>query len=178
MVGRSDDTVVMAIEFTIRLATMDDEEAVSEVLRASYPALMAPAYDEEDMARALPLMTQANPKLLSAQTFRLAETEDGVVVGCGGWTPQRPGTGKITPGLGHVRHFATHADWIGRSVGRLIYAACEDEARSSGIHRLQCYSSLNAQGFYSALGFKPVRRFNLRMGRNLKLPSVLMERSI
>ena len=165
-------------EFAVRLATPDDDLAVSGVLQASYPPLMAPDYDAELLAAALPIMTRANPKLLSGGRFRLAETGDGLAVGCGGWTPERPGTGKITPGLGHLRHFATHADWTGRSVGRSIYAACEEEARSSGVHRLQCYSSLNAQGFYSSLGFRPVRQFNMRMGRTLRLPSILMERKI
>lgn len=156
----------------------DDDAAVSGVLQASYPALMAPYYDPEILAATLPLMTRANPKLLSGGKFRLAETESGFAVGCGGWTPEQPGTGKVRLGLAHVRHFATHADWTGCGVGRLIFAACEEEARLSGISRLQCYSSLNAEGFYSALGFRTVRKFNLRMGNKLRLPSILMERKI
>lgn len=100
------------------------------------------------------------------------------MIGCGGWTRERPGKGDLEHGLGHIRHFATHPDWLGRDVGRSIYDLCEQKARSTGILRFECYSSLNAVGFYATLGFVPVRRVNVPLGPDLALPGILMRRTI
>jgi len=165
-------------EFAVRIATPQDEASVCALLEASYPTLMSPSYDEALLAKVLPLITKANPSLLSAGTYYLAETGDRVIVGCGGWTRERPGTGERVPGLAHIRHFATHASWIGRGVGRGIYSLCEERARSAGVRKFECFSSLNAEGFYAALGFKPVRPIDIIMGRNVSVPGVLMERTV
>jgi len=165
-------------DFAIRVSTPVDEASVNELLQASYPALMSTTYDAAILANALPLFTKANPSLLSAGTYYLAESTDLGVVGCGGWTRERPGTGEIVPALGHIRHFGTHASWTGRGVGRSIYALCEADARSAGIQRFECYSSLNAQGFYAALGFSPVREIEVNLSPSVTIPGVFMVRPI
>jgi len=164
--------------FFVRAATPADAAIVTALLEASYPSLMAAAYEEPALAAALPLMTKANPELLAGGDFQLAMTADGVLAGCGGWTLKRPGTGAFEPGLAHIRHFATHPDWTGRGVGRAIYARCEKGARAARADRLECYSSLNAEGFYRALGFRRVRRIELAMGPEIALPAILMQRPI
>ena len=123
-------------------------------------------------------MTRANATLLSAGTYYLAVSDNGLVVGCGGWTRERPGSGEVGPALAHIRQFATHPDWTGRGIGRAIYAKCEREARSDGVQRFECYSSLNAEGFYAALGFHPIQQIALPMEQGLEVPSILMERLI
>ncbi len=163
---------------TIREATAADELLVSELLNASYPNLMATAYDPFILAATLPFMTRANSVLLRSGTYYLSETQDGAIVGCGGWTFQRPSDGSVAPGLAHIRHFATHPDWIGGGIGRALYARCEDKARSAGAHEFECCSSLNAEGFYSALGFNTVKRIDVPMGRELSFPAVLMRRTL
>ena len=55
-------------------------------------------------------MTQANATLISARTYYLAVSDNGLVVGCGGWTRERPGSGEVEPALAHIRHFATHIE--------------------------------------------------------------------
>jgi len=161
-------------DFAIRVSTPEDEASVNALLQASYPKLMSTSYDAAILADALPLFTKANPSLLSAGTYYLAESTEHGVVGCGGWTCERPGTGEVEPGLGHIRHFGTHASWTGRGVGRSIYAMCEEGARSAGVKRFECYSSLNGQGFYAALGFESVRRINVDLSSDVSIPGILM----
>lgn len=165
-------------DFAIRVSTPEDEASVNALLQASYPELMSTSYDAAILADALPLFTKANPSLLSAGTYYLAESTEHGVVGCGGWTHERPGTGEVEPGLGHIRHFGTHASWTGRGVGRSIYALCEVDARSAGIQRFECFSSLNGQGFYAALGFNPVREIEVNLSPSVTIPGVLMVRPI
>jgi hypothetical protein len=46
-------------DFAVRTASLEDAEAVSALLQASYPSLMALGYDPVLFARALPLLTKA-----------------------------------------------------------------------------------------------------------------------
>jgi GNAT superfamily N-acetyltransferase len=163
--------------FTVRLTTIEDEARIGELLQASYPTLMCASHDAAVLDAALPFMTRANPVLLSSGTYYLAQNDEGLAVGCGGWSRERPGSGEVAPELAHIRHFATHPAWIGRGVGRALYARCEDDARAAGIRRFECNASLNGEVFYAALGFAPVRPIELAMG-SVMVPAILMQRSI
>jgi predicted N-acetyltransferase YhbS len=165
-------------DFTVSVATSKDAPAVRALLEASYPVLMQEGYDPTTLSDALPLMTIPNAELLSSGTFYLAKLENGFAVGCGGWSRERPGKGDIEEGLGHIRHFATHPNWAGRGIGRSIYTVCALEARSSGVSAFECFSSLNAEAFYAALGFRVVRQINVEMAPNVSFPTILMQRSI
>src|SRR3546814_12613659 len=90
----------------IRLALPDDAAAVTAVLRASYPDLMAEAYDPELLALMLPTITRANPALLASGTYYLAEAE-GEPGACGGWAREMPGRLQVEPGIGPLPHFTT-----------------------------------------------------------------------
>jgi len=165
----------MADDTTIRTATLDDGPAVSRLLTACYPALMPTAYKADILAAALPAMTQANTRLLECGTYYLA-IAGAQVVGCGGWTRERPGSGDTEDKLGHIRHFGTHPDWTGRGIGSQIYTACERSARLAGISCFECYSSLNAQPFYGALGFTAVKPHQVELGPGVFFSTMLMKR--
>ena len=169
---------MVANYYAPRVATPDDATAVDALLQASYPTLMASAYDEGLLVPALMLMTKANLSLLASGTYYVAESRGGLVVGCGGWTRERPGTSMVETNLAHVRHFGTHPAWTNRGIGRAIYQLCETVARAAGVITFECYSSLNAEKFYSALGFKSIRRIDFELGPGAVLPGVLMRRQI
>jgi len=139
---------------------------------------MSPAYQRALLEQALPSMTRANPMLLASGTFFVAVTTGEDIVGCGGWTRERPGRGDALPGLGHIRHFAVHPEYTGCGVGRCLYLACERQARSAGMDRFECYASLNAEGFYNRLGFKRIKQVGVVLGNNATLPAVLMSRAL
>ena len=166
----------MAEHIVVRVAGPDDAERVGAVLSASYPSLMAPGYAADVLARALPLMVRANPTLLRSGTYYLAEATDGAVAGCGGWTLERPGavSAPIDSKLGHIRHFATHPDWIRRGIGRSLFDRCVADARVIGVQCFECYSSLVAEPFYSVLGFATVEPMTLEMGPGITIPGVRM----
>jgi GNAT superfamily N-acetyltransferase len=167
----------MSATVSIRAATPDDAAAVTAVLRASYPRLMAAAYDAGLLARTLPAITKANPRLLASGTYHLAEAGGGPV-GCGGWSFERPGAAEVEPGVGHLRHFATRAGWTGRGIGGLIYEHCEAQARAAGVTVLECYASLNAEPFYASLGFRTIGRIEVKMSNGVAFPSIHMRHSI
>jgi N-acetylglutamate synthase-like GNAT family acetyltransferase len=135
---------------------------------------MKPAYDSTMLGPALELMTSANPELLSSGTYYVAESEDGTVVGCGGWTREYPGGETAVEGVAHIRHFGTHPDWTRKGIGRAIFRRCEEDASASGIREFECYSSLNAECFYAALGFERIAVFEIQMSPDVLLTSCHM----
>ncbi len=162
---------------SVRVARPDDAAGVERVLRASYPALMAADYEAALLARALPVMTRASPRLLAGGSYFVAEMDE-LMVGCGGWSWEKPGTSSVEPGDGHIRHFATDAAWVGRGIGRAIYARCEATARAAGVRRLHCFASRNGEAFYAALGFGRIAALDVAIGPELVFPSIHMTRAI
>ncbi|GJL83336.1 MAG: N-acetyltransferase [marine bacterium B5-7] len=130
------------------------------------------------LSRVLPLITQANPKLLASGLYYVAQDAEDALVGCGGWSPEQPGEDGSQQGVGHIRHFATHPDFLGVGIGRAIYQQCETQAIVAGIVRFVCYSSLNAEPFYTALGFNTVGPTTVRMSSGCVFPIMQMQRTI
>ncbi|HEX4157661.1 MAG TPA: GNAT family N-acetyltransferase [Rhizomicrobium sp.] len=94
-----------------------------------------------------------------------------------GWTVAAPGSAEIIPGEGHIRHFATHPDWLGRRIGTSLLARCFADA-GPVVHRLYCYSSLNAEPFYLASGFEAIGPVDVPIGSGLKFAATLMKREL
>ena len=164
--------------FLIRIAKLTDSEAASALLIASYSSLLAAHYDRDLLGRALPHLTTANLTLLASGTYYVAEGGPGKVVGCGGWTAANPESGEITEGEAHIRHFATHPEWVRRGIGTTLLARCLSEARSTGTRKLYCCSTLNAERFYRASGFDTVGPIEVPMGPSLAFPGILMSREV
>src|SRR5215469_3802878 len=131
---------------SVRVARSEDFDALGSLLLASYSKLLAAHYASDLLEIALPFVTRANPTLLASGTYYVAESGD-VLVGCGGWSMVRPGSGETVQGEAYVRHVATHPDWLGRGVGRSLLARCVIDARPI-VHTLHCFSTLNAEPFY------------------------------
>ncbi|HYI39509.1 MAG TPA: GNAT family N-acetyltransferase [Allosphingosinicella sp.] len=162
----------------LRVAMLEDSDAVSAVLGPSYARLMAAAYPPELLARTLPSITRANPDLLSSGHYYLVEADTGEPAGCGGWSADPPGRRDDDPHRAHIRHFATHPDWTRRGVGRLLYKRCAADARAAGFTLFECWASLNGEGFYASLGFRPLGRIETQMPGGVLFPAIRMERSI
>ena len=163
-------------DIEIRASTPADEAGVTGLLRACYPPLLAAHYDGALLDRALPLMTQANPLLMACGTFYVAQLPSGSIVGCGGWTPDRPGTGDVEQGLGHVRHFATHPNFLRMRIGTRVLMRCIADAAAAGMAMLECYSTLGAERFYASGGFVSIDRVLVDMPGDVRFPAVLMKR--
>lgn len=164
----------------VRPAQLADRDGVDALLSRSYPPLLADDYDPELLAAALPAMIRAQVRLLECATWFVAVAETGEIVGCGGWTRERPGTDEIEPELGHVRHFGTHVDHVRRGIARALGMRMIASAREHGIRQLECYSTLSAEQFYASLGFVNIAAITVpiprtdRPGEFVEFPSLQM----
>jgi GNAT superfamily N-acetyltransferase len=162
---------------SIRAATPDDASEVSALLEASYTKQLADDYPPDVLARALPLMTKANPRLLASGTYYVVEA-DIHLVGCGGWSKEAPGSHKVTDGTGHIRHVATHPEWLRKGVGRTLLSHCCNEAAMAGMKHLECHSTLSAVNFYAVTGFTIVGPLEMKLAPEIFLPGVLLRRDL
>ncbi|MGR3322484.1 MAG: GNAT family N-acetyltransferase [Pseudooceanicola sp.] len=164
----------MAPTITIRPATPADGDRVTRLLSRSYRALLAADYAPEVLREALPLMTRARPSLLRCGTYFIAVEDDGRVTAAGGWTDGTPHGGPGRRGEAHIRHVATDPDRLRSGLGRRVLETAIASARASGITRLQCQSTLTAEPFYSALGFRSRGRIDVRLAPGVLFPAVEM----
>ncbi len=158
----------------VRVAGDQDFQTIHALLKRSYPVLMKPAYAPDVLSAALPLMTQANPDLITSGSYYVAEN-GGVIVGCGGWTWTAPGTGAASEGLVPARHFAVDPEHMSNGVGRAIFERCRADALVAGATRIQSLSSLNAEPFYERMGLRRLNLTELPIGEGVGFPVVLME---
>lgn len=162
---------------SIRITRASDSDAVSGLLLASYSRLLADRYSRDLLEIALPFMTRANAMLLPSGTYYVAESKAGTIVGCGGWSRGRPGSGETVQGEGYVRHFATHPESLGQGIGRSLLGRCFMDAQPL-IRTLNCFSTLNAEPFYRACGFETIGPIDVPMGSTLKFPAIFMKREL
>jgi GNAT superfamily N-acetyltransferase len=158
-----------------RIATVSDENRVSELLLASYTELMARDYEPGVLAASLPKMVRANTSLLGSGTFYIVDGPNSTAIGCGGWTLAAPGSGMETAGVANLRHFATHPGFTRQGIGRLIFSRCVEAARLAGVTIFQAYASLTAVAFYSSLGLQHIGDFDLQLGDGVALSAALMQ---
>ena len=94
------------------------------------------------------------------------------LLGVGGWSPD-----SLDHRVAWLRYLFVHPDAIGHGVGRRLVEAAEASARAAGRGQLRVWSSLNAVGFYRALGYRSIRRAAVPLSAEIDLDYVLMTRS-
>jgi GNAT superfamily N-acetyltransferase len=166
----------MSLPILIRSAGPRDADAVTALLRRSYPTLLKADYSAQTLAQALPHITTAQPNLLTSGTYFLAQDdESGEIVGAGGWTDFSPTNGVGALGEGHLRHFATDPTYVRRGVGTALLRAVLASARGFEVARLKCISTLTATAFYRANGLCGSREIEVCLVPGVYLPAVEMQ---
>jgi N-acetylglutamate synthase-like GNAT family acetyltransferase len=164
----------MTITSTIRPAKREDLAAIDALLSRSYPALLKRDYPPSVLVTAIPLISRANPALVSSGTYFVVEAGD-IILGAGGWTPGAPG-GASRPRVGHIRHVVTDHRQIRKGIGRKLMARIVSDAASAGIKQLECFSTRTAEPFYVACGFRTLGPMLVTLRKGIDFPAVHMRR--
>ncbi len=80
----------------------------------------------------------------AVQEFRVAETPDGELVGCGALH-------VIWEDIGEIRTLAAARDWRSKGVGHALITRLEEDARELGLSRLFCLTF--EVGFFTEHGY-------------------------
>lgn len=153
---------------TIRPAVEADIAAITEIQEASILTLGAAVYGHTKAQAWARFGIEQSHGLLHQGEFFVAEAL-GLVVGVSGWSPdpERADTAWI-------RYVFVRPEAAGRGLGRRLVATAESAALAAGRVRLMLWSSLNALGFYRALGYQRLRRATWPVAPRIELDYELM----
>ena len=174
---------------TYRLATEADIPAIATVMDRAIGVLQSAYLSPEEVA-ASRLSMGLDTQLIADRTYFLVEN-DGVPVGCGGWSYRATLHGgdhsaeqrdprPLNPAsdAARVRAMYTDPDFVRRGVGRLVLALCEDAARAAGFRRVELMATLAGEPLYLACGFKPIERVPKLSESGPPVPGVRMVKDL
>jgi GNAT superfamily N-acetyltransferase len=170
---------------TIRVATLDDVEALESLIAESVRVLQAPDYTAEQREAALGTVFGVDRQLIRDQTYFVAEA-GAVIAGCGGWSRRKTLFGSdhregredalLNPAVdaARIRAFFVRPGYERRGIGSAIMRAAEQAAVAEGFTRLELRSTLTGVALYRAHGFVEVEATEIPLPAGGSLPAVQM----
>jgi putative acetyltransferase len=137
----------------IRPLRKADLDTIGALQEASILALGAAVYSQAQLDAWARFGWHYRHKLLDDGGAFFVASQPDRLVGVGGWSPD-----SLATELAWLRYLFVHPDAAGTGVGRQLVDAIEADARTRGKAGFRVWSSLNAAGFYAALGYQWVRR--------------------
>jgi GNAT superfamily N-acetyltransferase len=174
---------------TLRLATLDDAEAIEALIQRSVRILQAPDYTEAQREGALGTVFGVDRQLIRDGTYLIAE-QDGRMVACGGWSRRSAvfgadalhggDTTEIRPGIdpARIRAFFVEPGFERQGIGSMIMRACEDAARAYGFLDLELAATVTGVALYARHGFSVVERFEAPLPNGHSLPVIRMRKTL
>jgi GNAT superfamily N-acetyltransferase len=176
------------MNFTSRLATLEDVPRLTEVMDAAIAGLQRAFLSDEQIEASCAVMG-IDTQLIEDATYFVVETADSDVAGCGGWSRRATMYGNDhSPGrdaelldptvdAARVRAMYTNPAYVRRGVGRLVLSLCEAAAAAEGFTRLELVATLSGEPLYSAYGFTALERFEIAVGA-VAVPAVRMAKPV
>jgi len=172
----------------IRLARLDDIPALDVLIPLSVRELQVDDYNEAQREAAIGPVFGVDRQLIEDQTYFVAETPNGHIIGCGGWSKRQTKCGSsagrtepdplINPltDAARIRAFFIHPNWARRGIDRAILVACEDALRAAGFTRAEISATLTGEPLYVAGGNHVTERFDIPLANGMPLPCVRLAR--
>lgn len=176
--------------FTLRPAEFTDLPAVHELIPTSVRALSRGYYTEAQIESAIRFVFGPDSQLIADGTYFAAETEGGLLAGCGGWSRRRTLYGGdqskaaedplLDPALepARIRAFFILPEYARRGLASQILAACVQAAREAGFSGLELMATLPGEPLYRTFGFEALERVDAVLPDGVSVPFIRMRRRI
>ena len=173
----------------IRLATLDDREAIKQLIAESARHLSRDHYNDAQIDAAIASVFGVDTDLIEDGTYFVAEI-DGTLAGCGGWSRRRTlfggdqyesrDTGYLDPAtdFAKIRAFFIHPGHARKGIARAILTRCEEEAKAHGFKGLELMATLPGIEFYKSCGFVEQGNLDLDLTQDVKLELVPMRKKL
>ena len=161
----------------IRATNRSDIPAVDALLATSYPVLLKPDYPASVMVTALPLISRAQPSLVTSGTYFGLWDDKGDLVGAGGWTRANARGEKVAKTVGNIRHVVTSHLHTRRGFGRALMTHIFENAKAVGIEAMHCDATRTAVPFYQSMGFVALGQIEIPLRAGINFPAVRMRRA-
>lgn len=170
---------------------MADVQPLNALIAESARELSAGFYSSVQIEALLAHVFGVDTQLIADGTYyMMCDDRSGRAWACGGWSGRRTLYGgdqakagddsRLDPktDAARIRAFFVHPQFARRGLGRLLYAECESAASACGFRRFELMATLPGEPLYAALGFTVVERTSVRLGGDVDVPLVKMERAI
>ena len=156
--------------FHLRLADMNDEQDIRELMNTSILELQKNYLTNEQIRASFSIMG-IDTQLIIDKTYFCVKTKN-ILVGCGGWSMRSTLYGGnhsknrnarlLDPKEDSARRRAmyTHPDYVKQGVGRLILKEAEKSAKKAGFNVLEMAATLSGRDFYKKCGYEVESSWN------------------
>lgn len=179
----------MSDEFTYRIATLDDLEALHKLMARSIAQNQVGFLTPEQVAASDKVMG-LDTQLVRDGTYFMIEIGDRVA-GCGGWSfratlyggddsvvAREPAMLDPTTDAAKVRAMYTDPDFTRRGIGSRILGLCEDAARQAGFSRVELMGTAAGVPLYLAQGYVPSAEQEFARVGDVEIPLLRMEKRL
>ena len=179
----------MDLQPELRLATLEDADAIEELMKASIRDLFPSTYDGRQTDASVRYVGSVDRMLIEDGTYFVFVVGHEIVA-CGGWSRRD----KLYTGSGdgaddarlldpvtepaRIRAMFTRVDWTRRGLGRRILEACEAAAKAEGFRNLALASTMPGLPLYENYGFTVTDRHEVRMPDGTVIAAADMSKSI
>lgn len=185
----------MPCALQVRLATLADVPALTDLIDLSVRVLQAGDYSPAQIDLALKLVYGVDTQLIADRTYFAVDANvpggaAPVLAGCGGWSKRKTLYGGdawrqreddlLDPSCdaAKIRAFFVHPDWARRGIGTMILDACEAAAREAGFRRCEMGATLTGVPFYRAKGYAELENLEVPLSADESLPIIRMAKSL
>jgi GNAT superfamily N-acetyltransferase len=174
---------------THRLATLEDLDALREVMRRSIASLQA-GFLTPEQVRVSHSVMGLDTQLVKDGTYFVVE-RDGRIAGCGGWSwrstlyggddsmvSREPDALDPATDAARVRAMYTDPDFARQGVGRMVIRLCEEAARNAGFKRATMMATMAGVPLYEACGYVQVEPVLSAPVDGIRVPLVRMEKPL
>jgi GNAT superfamily N-acetyltransferase len=174
---------------TLRNATLDDVPALQSLIARSARGLSTAEYRPAQVEGALRGAFGVDTQLVNDQTYFVAE-ENGVMVGCGGWSfrstlfggDARAGRDSsiLDPKTqaAKIRAFFVDPLHARRGIGSLLLDHCERQARAHGYARVELMATLPGVKLYAARGYVGAAMVRFELGSGEFIEFIPMQKML
>jgi GNAT superfamily N-acetyltransferase len=151
----------------IRTAGASDVDGIWRVHNESIRALCRERYGAREIAAWIAFRPpEVYRAALASRTLYVAE-----------WGGEIVGFGQFDPARSEVEACYVAPDAVGRGVGSELIARMEEQARATGHAAVRLNATLNAESFYARLGYRRLGSATHRVGDDVELDCVRMEKT-
>ena len=173
----------------VRNATLADRDVLRDLIARSARELSAADYRPEQVEGALQGAFGVDSQLILDGTYFVVE-ENGVIVGCGGWSyrktlfggdkrPERDAA-ELDPRTdpAKIRAFFVDPGHARKGIGTMLLEKCESEARLRGFTRVELMSTLPGIRLYSARGYAGIHQVQYEVSPGVAIEFLPMSKHI
>ncbi len=175
--------------YVIRKASLDDREAIGQLIVESARSLSREDYSAQQIEAAIATVFGVDTNLILDGTYFVADS-NGMLIGCGGWSKRRTLFGgdqytdrdasaldpKSEPA--RIRAFFVHPEHARKGIARAILSACEREARARGFRSLELMATLPGLKLYKACGYEGGEHVEFEIEHDVRLELVPMRKDL